>query len=184
VRQRPAFIALVVAVSLAAAGCGNTRPTIATFSSPGGVSLARPLPGARPISLAAARAAVNFAIPQPHVTAADLANLTGIFADRKSQHVALVYGGGEVSVMMAPAVYNDPRAKFNTFLRENHATATLGSVNGDVALVISPDSDPQRSNPAWVEIDYHGVDINVASATQSTTVLLGVARSLAGGRTP
>src|ERR1039457_1998514 len=98
-QQRSAFIALVVAVSLAGAGCGNTRPTIATSSSVSGVSLARPLPGARPMSLAAARAAVNFPVPQPHVAAAGPASLTGVWADRKSQQVALVYGGGEVTVM-------------------------------------------------------------------------------------
>jgi hypothetical protein len=110
--------------------------------------------------------------------------LTGVYADRKSQQVALVYGVGEVMVMMAPAVYADPRARFNTFLRENHAKATLGSIDGDVALVISPDSDPQRSNPAWVEFDHDGVDMDVVSATRTTTLLLRVARSLAGGRIP
>jgi hypothetical protein len=184
VRQRSAFIALVVAASLVAAGCGNTRPAIATSSGPGGVSLARPLPGAGPISLAAARAAISFPVPQPHVAAAGPANLTGIFADRKSQQVALVYGGGEVTVMMAPAGYADPRAQFDAFLRENHAKATLGSVDGDVALVISPDSDAHRSNPGWVEFDQDRVDINVVSATRATTVLLKVARSLALGRIP
>jgi hypothetical protein len=180
VRHRSAFIAL--AVSVAAAGCGDTRTTVATPSSPGGVSLSRPLPGARPISLAAARGAIGFRVPQPHVAAAGPANLTGVYADRKSQQVALVYGGGRVTVMMAPAVYADPRARFNTFLRENHAKAKFGSVDGDVALVISPDSDPQRANPAWVEFDLDGVDIDVVSATRTTTLLLRVARSLAGGR--
>ena len=95
-----------------------------------------------------------------------------------------MYGGGEVTVMMAPAVYADPRAKFSTFLHENHAKATLGSVDGDIALVISPDSDPQRPNPAWVEFDHDGVDTDVVSATRRTTLLLRVARSLAGGRIP
>jgi hypothetical protein len=136
------------------------------------------------MSLAAARAAISFPVPQSHVAAAGPANLTRIWVDRKSQQVALVYRGGEVTVMMDRAVYADPRAQFNTFLRENHEKAMLGSVGGDVALVISPDSDAERSNPAWVEFDRNGVDINVVSSTRATTVLLRVARSLGRGRIP
>jgi hypothetical protein len=136
------------------------------------------------MSLRAARAAVSFPVPQPNVTAAGPDNLTRVWADRKSQQVALVYGGGDVTVIMARALYSDPRTEFSRFLRENHAKARLGSVDGNVALVISPDSDAKGSNPAWVELDDAGLDINVVSASQGTAVLLKVAGSLARGRRP
>jgi hypothetical protein len=182
--QRPAFGVLVVVVSLVATGCGSSRPTVVTASSVAGVSLARPLPGARPMSLAAARAAVDFPVPQPDVAAAGPANLSGIWADGKSEQVALVYSGGDVTVMLARAADADPRTEFSKFIRENRARARLGSVDGDVALVISPHTDAKRSNPAWVGFDHDGVDVNVVSATRGTAVLLTVAGSLARARIP
>ena len=55
----------------------------------------------------------------------------------------------------------------------------LGLVGTRVALVVAPHSDAKRSNPAWVEFDQGGVDINVVSATRGVAALLEVARSLA-----
>jgi hypothetical protein len=137
------------------------------------------LPAAQQMSLRAARAVVEFDVPQPNVAVARPGNLTSVWVNRTTRQLALVYGGGAVTVVMARAPYSDARTEFSRFLRENHAKATLGSVRGTVALVISPDSDARRSNPAWVELDDRGVDVNVESATHGTAALLAVAESLA-----
>lgn len=81
--------------------------------------------------------------------------------------------------MMAPTPYSDAMRAFSRFVRENHASARLGSVDGHIALVIAARSDAKRSNPAWVEFDRNGVDVNVVSATHGTAALLVVAKSLA-----
>jgi len=131
--------------------------------------------------LRAADAAVGFSVPQPDTRIARPGTLTAVWIVKATRQVALVYRGGTVTVMMARALYSDPRSEFSRFLRENHAHARLGSVDGLVALVIWPRSDAKRSNPAWVEFDRHGIDINVVSATRPPRALLAVARSLAAG---
>ena len=67
---------------------------------------------------------------------------------------------------------------FTTFMRENHATARLGSVDGRVALIISPHTDACHENPAWVEFERKGVDINVVSTKHGTAALMTLAESL------
>lgn len=122
---------------------------------------------------------VGFSVPQPDARIARPSNLTTVWIQKQTRQVALVYSSGDVTVMMARAAYKDSRSEFSRFLRENHAKGQLGSVNGNVALMIWPHSDAARSNPAWVEFDRHGVDVNVASATSQPDALLAVARSLA-----
>jgi hypothetical protein len=153
-------------------------------SDPRGLSLAHLYPGGKLMSLPGASAAVNLPVPQANVPFARPGELSRVWVVRSTRQVALVYGAGNVTVMMAPALYGDPKAEFTRFLHENHAKAALGSVNGSVALVIAPRSDATRSNPAWVEFDNHGVDVNVVSATHGPAILMAVARSLAadGGR--
>ncbi len=121
---------------------------------------------------------VSFRIRQPDVPIARSSGLTGVWVDQPNGQVALVYRDG-VTIMMAAASYHDPRVEFARFLRENHANAMLGLVGRRVALLIAPHSDATRSNPAWVEFDQGGIDINVVSATHGVASLLEVARSLA-----
>jgi hypothetical protein len=134
------------------------------------------------MSLDAARRLAKFSVPESDVSVARPANLTGVWFSRSSRAVALVYGSGDVAVTMARAGYSNPRANFSTFLRENHATAKLITVDGHVALVISPHSDTAKTNSAWVEFDDRGIDINVISATRGTATLLTVAQSIAAHR--
>jgi hypothetical protein len=144
-----------------------------------GVTLAHPLPGAQQVPVADASAAAGFPVAQPNTAVAGPGNLTSVWVDKLTQQVALVYGGGEVTVMMAPASYTDPTTEFTQFLSSNNATASLGSVDGSPALVISPDTDMKQSNPAWVEFDLNGTDVNVVSASEGTAALLAVAQNLA-----
>lgn len=184
-RRVPLTLALV-AVAMMCAACGEAAHTAtgaASASTPGGrdpagLTLRHPIVG-QEMPLAAATALVNFPVPQANVAAASPSNLTEVWVNKAMQQLALVYDDGDVTVVMSPAWYSDPKREFSDFLSSNNATARLGSVNRNVALVISPHTDMKRSNPAWVEFDLNGVDVNVESATQGTAALLGVARSLA-----
>jgi hypothetical protein len=129
--------------------------------------------------LNAARAAVDFPVHAPDVPVAGPRTLTRVWVNEKTRSLALVYGRGDVTVMMSPAVYTDPSTKYSLFLRENHATARVGLLGQYVALLISPHTDVCRSNPAWVEFDDHGIDTNIVSATRSPAGLAAVARSIA-----
>jgi hypothetical protein len=163
--------------SEAAAVCANTRPAVGVPLN--WCSLQNPLIVASRVSLDAARRLVKFPVPEADINVAKPANLTGVWFSHSLRAVALVYGSGDVAVTMTRAEYSDPRANYSTFLRENHATAKLSTVNGHVALVISPHSDAAKTNPAWVEFDDRGIDINVISATRGTPTLMMVAQSLA-----
>jgi hypothetical protein len=177
--QRLPVIVLVAVLSATISGCGTMRPVGAEPETVAGVSLARPYgPAGHRTSLRAAETALGFSVPQPDVRIAGPSNLTAVWIAKPTRQVALVYGSGDVTVMMARAPYTDPRSEFSRFLRENHAKEQLGSVDGNVALVIWPHSDANRSNPAWVEFDRHGIDVNVVSATRQPRALLAVARSL------
>lgn len=169
---------LVGVLLVTVSGCGSARHAGFESTSGPGISLTKPYgPAGHRTSLHAAGAALGFAVPQPDVRIAGPGNLTSVWVAKPTGQVALVYGSG-VTVMMARATYTNPRREFSKFLIENHAKEQLGSVDGDVALVIWPHSDAKRSNPAWVEFDRHGIDVNVVSATRQPPALLGVARSL------
>lgn len=144
-----------------------------------GVTPAHPLPGAQQIPVSAASAAAGYTVAQPSTALAGSSNLTSVWFQKVTQQVALVYGGGDVTVIMAPASYTDPTTEFTQFMSSNNSTASLGSVDGLPALVISPDTDIKQSNPAWVEFDLKGTDVNVVSASEGTSALLTVAQSLA-----
>ena len=168
-------------VALVAAGCGTAHPATLTACRQGPVfgSMEHPYIGATQMSLAGAMVAVRFPIAEANVAIADPANLKTVWVSEKTHQVALVYGNGDVTVMMtSPAPYRDPRADFSAFIRENHATARISSVNGKVALIISPHSDACHENSAWVEFEREGVDINVVSVNHGTAALLAVAWSL------
>jgi hypothetical protein len=137
--QRPSYTALVAVLSAAAPGCGAMRSVGAEPSTVGGISLARPFgPGGHRTSLRVADAAVGFSVPQPDVRIARPGNLTAVWMVKATRQVALVYSGGDVTLMMARALYSDARREFSRFLRQNRAKERLGSVDGTVALVIWP----------------------------------------------
>jgi hypothetical protein len=79
---------------------------------------------------------------------------------------------------MGPAAYQDPTSEYEAFAAEDNAQSAVGQVDGLPALVISPDTDCGQSNPAWVEFDLNGIDINVFSAGYSDDQLLDAADSM------
>jgi hypothetical protein len=51
-------------------------------------------------------------------------------------------------------------------------------VHRQPALVITPRTDSCGSNPAWVEFEHSGIDINIYSSGYGTGTLPSVANSL------
>src|SRR6266702_101312 len=144
-----------------------------------GLSAAHPLLGGQPVSVTDAARVVGFDVPLPDASIANQGNLTATWAVAARQQVALIFDQGKLTIMMQPADYQDPAGEYQAFIPENNAKAAIGDVGGQPALVISPNTDYYQSNPAWVEFDLNGTDINVVSASYSTDQLLEVADSVA-----
>ena len=97
----------------------------------------------------------------------------------KQDEVALVFDGGKVTVMMWRAIYRDPVSFFKKSRAGINAKTAIVKVNGHPALVVTPHTDPVNPNPAWVEFDWSGIDVNIVSATYGTSALIAVAASMA-----
>lgn len=138
----------------------------------------KPLIGASKTTLQAAQIGANFIVPEPYSPIANPNDLSAVWLTKSTRQVALVFGGGRLSIEMAPALYRRPRQAFSRFVTENAAAASIQSVRGHPVLVIQPRTDQRRTNPSWVELDWHGVDVNIFSHVYSTANLLRVAASL------
>jgi hypothetical protein len=139
--------------------------------------LDEPPPGGTATTLADAQTLAGFAVLTPDVRAARLSSLTLVWANK--HNVGLTFAHGKVVITFTrPAGYGDARKTFERFIAHNRATAAIGHVHRHPALVITPDTDGCRSNPAWVEFKRAGIDINIFSASYGTSTLLAVADSL------
>jgi hypothetical protein len=156
-------------------GGSSTQPTDSKLA---GLTLAKPLMNGRRVSLASAPRLVGFSVPVPATSIASRADLTATWAVANRRQVALVFDRGAVTIMMKRAGYRDPARQYRTYVIENHVTAAVGRVHGQPVLVISRHTDRRHDNPAWVEFDVHGTDVNVTSARYSAAQLLRVARSM------
>ncbi len=172
-----AVLGFVAACTLA--GCSSgTAGSSSESSVP--VTPNQPLTNGKRVSLARAQAGVAFRFAVPDSAAANSGNLTSVWLDRRSDIAAMVFGGGDIAVMMSRWAYKeDPAQRFATFIAQNDATVNLARVDGNVTLVIAPHTDADHSNPAWVEVDLHGVDVNIVSLHESTATLLDVATNMA-----
>jgi hypothetical protein len=178
-----AVLGLVIASTVTGSGptsAGSARHT-GRLPGPGWNGNRYPLgaPGpAEKTTVAGAQAAVGFPVPVPSDPAASQASLTQAWVSTHGRQVALVFDDGRVDITMAPAQYQNPLRQFRTFIAENQVTAAIGQVNGQPALVITPGTDASRSNPAYVEFDRDGIDINIWSNTYRTDTLLAIASSM------
>lgn len=136
-----------------------------------------PLGGGKQTSVTAAQSVAGYQVLIPDVRAARLSNLGQTWVNQQ-RYVVMIFAHGKVTIMMAPAIYANALQNFQRFIRQNHVTATIGHVRRQPALVITPDTDSCGSNPAWVEFEHSGIDINVYSRSYGTSVLLSVANSL------
>jgi hypothetical protein len=146
--------------------------------SQNGLSLTKPLMDAQKVTAGTAQAAVRFEVPMPDATIANIYNLTQTWTNKLLRQVAMVFDHGKVTIMMWPATYRSPRIEYQSYITENDVSAHLGVVHGLLALIITPHTDASHSNPAWVEFDDNGVDVNLVSANYGTRALLAVADNL------
>jgi hypothetical protein len=170
----------VAAMGLAIIGTvarGHAAPSV-RGGSPPLPTYSQPFVNEQETTVAAAQAAVGFTVPMPNAAAANPGNLTQTWLDNDQPQVALEFDGGKLTIMMGPASYQDPTTEFKTFIAENNATDSVENVNGQPALVIQPGTDAPKSNPAWVEFDQNGTDINIVSESYGTDTLLAVANSM------
>jgi hypothetical protein len=178
-----AVLGLVIASKVTGSGPASTSSARHTGGVPGlGIGNRDPLgpPGpAKKTTVAGAQAAAGFPVPVPSDPAASRANLTQAWVATYERRVALVFDDGQVDITMAPAQYQDPLSQFRTFIAENKVTAAIGQVNGQPALVITPNTDAlTHSNSAYVEFGRNGIDVNIWSDTYGTDTLLAIASSM------
>ncbi len=136
-----------------------------------------PLENGQKATIARAQSVAGFPVLIPDARAASRSNLTQTWVDNRPE-VALVFARGKVTITMAPAIYGNAGNEFRRFIAQNHATAVIGHVHRQPALVITRRTDACGSNPAWVEFKHSGIDINIYSASYGTSTLLSVADRL------
>ena len=168
-------LGLIVAVVLVsgAVRLGGTVTCSKAASRPG----AGPLAGGKQTSVAEAQSIAGFPVLIPDVRAARRSNLSQTWVNSQ-RYVAMTFAHGNVTIMFAPAIYTNALRDFQRFIDQNHVTAAIGYVHRQPALVITPGTDACGSNPAWVEFEHNGIDINIYSSGYGTGTLLSVADSL------
>jgi hypothetical protein len=170
-----ACLGLILAIVLVSGvvKLGGTTECSKGGSPPG----SSPIAGGKETTLTHAQSVARFPVLMPDVHAARLSNLSKTWVNDQ-RWVVLEFAGGKVTVMQAPANYSSAIKEFQRFVAHSHVTAAIGHVHRDPALVIEPHTDGCGSNPAWVEFDHNGIDINVYSGSYGTDTLLAVADSL------
>jgi hypothetical protein len=133
-------------------------------------------------TVADAHAKAGFPVPVPSSQAASRANLTQAWVSTHGRQVALVFDKGLVDITMGPAQYRTAITNFRAFIAEkkkNKVAAGIEVLNGQPALVITRNSSAIcHCNPAYVEFDQNGIDINISSHTYGTDTLLAIARTM------
>ncbi len=153
------------------------------------VNWSQPLRNAHMVTLAMAAKDLGFAIPMPN--ADSVIRVGGGATDHirlipgpvwvSGPETALTFNGGTVTVLVGRATYKNPGKTFRTELaaiKVGHAA--IGRVNNRPALVVQPRTDYTKSNPALVEFNLHGLDINVISTKYGTNLLIAIAESIKG----
>lgn len=172
--------ALTAIVGVAIAGAFSRSDDAATPKSGGAPAvpnLVEPLVYEETTTVSGAQTALGVPMAMPVAAAASNSNLTHVWMNGEHQ-VALVYDSGKLTIMMWPARYTDPLEEFESFISVTTATASITQVAGRPTLVIEPGTDAPRSNPAWVEFDRAGIDVNIVSDSYGTSTLLDVANSM------
>jgi hypothetical protein len=131
---------------------------------------------------AGARAAVGFPVLVPSDAAASPVNLTQVWVNKHNGEVALVFDKGKADITMARATKQNDLRYFQAFVTQknkNRVTDAIGQVNGQPALVITPDTSAIcHCNPAVVEFNRNGIHVSIYSNTYGTGTLLAIANSM------
>jgi hypothetical protein len=174
------FVACASASETGPAGGGSDDSTVTP------VQMATPsvpvLPGGERSDLAVASGSLSFAILVPDEAPATRDTLIDVWLDSSTNRVALEYAGGDVNIIEAPAAYSDATDYFRSILKDGGARESITSVQGFPALAIEGKTDAFSSNPAWLEVDFDGVDINIYSSVYTVGVLTQIGESLSSSR--
>lgn len=160
-----------------------------TFSGEPPVNWSQPLRNAHRVTLAVAGKALGFVIPMP--AAGSLIRAGGVPPNQirltagpvwvSGPEVALTFNRGGVTILVGHATYTNPGRTFRTELAAiKVGRAVIRSVNDEPALIIQPRTDYAKSNPAFVEFDLHGLDIQVISTRLGTSLLRAIAETIKG----
>jgi hypothetical protein len=137
---------------------------------------------AEKMTVAEAQTRVGFPVRMPRIPAAIQADLTQAWVSTRGRQIALVFDRGRVDITMAPAQYVSALRNFQAFIAEkskNKVTAAIKQMNGQPALVITRDTSAIcHCNPAYIEFDRSGIDVNISSHTYETSTLLAIAKSM------
>ncbi|HEV2376691.1 MAG TPA: hypothetical protein VGS19_31520 [Streptosporangiaceae bacterium] len=176
-RPKPLLTAAAATILVAVTACSNSGADSQTGSG-AAPDYAHPFLHEKQTTVAGAQAAAGFPVHLPNAPLADAKTLATVWVSPPLHQVALVFDHGKVTIMMWPATYHDPMAFFRKSIAGMSGKNTITQVNGHPMLVTFPHTDPTRANPAWAELDLHGVDTNIVSRTYGTTALLAIARSM------
>jgi hypothetical protein len=88
--------------------------------------------------------------------------------------------GRKIMIMMwpVPADRKNAVASYKTMIKNHLGTERIGRVDGVPALIIDQHTVVNHSNPAWIEFYKNGIDVNVYSASFTTSALLKLGRYL------
>jgi hypothetical protein len=189
-------VAIVCLTAIALAACSAAQPvkpergsaTKAMALEPS-VDWSQPLRNAHRATLAKVGEGLGFAIPMPKV--GSVIRVSGAAPDRirltagpvwvSGPETALTFNRGTVTVLVGRATYKSPGRAFRTELAAiKVGRAAIGRVNSRPALIVQPRTDYTKSNPALVEFELHGLDINVISTRFGTNLLTAIAESIQG----
>jgi len=139
-----------------------------------------PIGGGRLVSLSTAEAEMGFALLMPASDLASRSNLVEVWSEPSEQEVGLVFEseGKRLIIDLYPAYLEDPKANYQAEIDLNLADQRLTEILGQPAIVTEPYTDVPKTNPAWLQFDLNGVDVNLFSYGFSTEDLIEVAQTL------
>lgn len=139
-----------------------------------------PIGGGRIVDLPTAQAEMKFDLLIPDSDVASRSSLTEVWSEPEEQEVGLVFQSGEnrLVVDLYPAYLEDPKANYQAEIDLHIAEQSLTEVLGQPAIMTEPYTDVPKTNPAWLQFDLDGVDVNLFSFEYSTAELVDVATTL------
>jgi len=176
-----AVTAAVTGIVILANGTATSPRSVATGGCVQPASGNDPFPGGHQTTITGAQSAVRFHIAVPHTALADQRTLSQVWVSSVSRLVALEYRHRKITILMMPWRVTQSPGKWFRYERRIMIKkyVRVGHVNGTPALVvIKPDIDACRANPALVEFFRRGLDITVRSWSYGPAALIKIADSI------
>lgn len=142
-------------------------------------SIADPLDGGMAVSLEEARRRTPYEIPLPAHSAANSENLRQVFIS-PAAHVAQVFQTDILIILQRPD-FADPAAEFAGLVASGSVNGRVETIQGEPALVIDPDSDSVRANPASIQFVWRGISVTLYADHLTAEQLKEVAETVGRG---